>query len=172
MRDPPPLARGNIRMAFLRNPVVTGAELSKVCGEPSRQYDLPGSPADVHPAQADFVTHMDATKFVEAQGNILQFAITRSRASRATAWRSGAPFTSTHEGALKWVGEEIAHIQGEEDEKHMEHLRSAMARSRGATFKSQAVPAARCDELNEIYELLQVRSGATRQRLGEMTGRA
>ena len=63
-------------------------------------------------------------------------------------------------------------IQCREDDKQVDHLRSALTSIRDAKSEWPGVSTARRDELNGICRYLQTRHGAIRERLGELSGRA
>ena len=134
MCGPPPLGRHKIQLAPLRGPTVTGAELPKVRAEVT-----PGSATVVRPTQAKFHTHVGTTQSVDGRDKILQFAVTHNREARMSALPTGASFQQAHvpgrDDALKWTERKITRLQYEEDDKHMDHLRRAMARIPGAKLK-------------------------------------
>ena len=70
MRDPPPLGRDNIQLAFLRRASVVGVELPKSFADLRGQDALPDSPTVARPTPAEFRTHKGAAQIVDEQGEI------------------------------------------------------------------------------------------------------
>ena len=75
----------------------------------------------------------------------------------------------SHQGVCVKMDAICAHpIRG--GNKHMGHLRSTMACIQSARSRRPALSACRRDEVNEIHKFPQVRRGATRYRVGKLSG--
>ena len=71
-----------------------------------RRYELPSSPTVARHTQAEFHAILRASQSVDERGEILKFAVSRSRDVRMGALSDGAPcrqaHVSTRGDALKW----------------------------------------------------------------------
>ena len=155
-------------LALLLDAALSGQDLSNVCADLLRAYDLSGSYTVARPAISPFNQEQGTAGIAGASGRFLHVAITPCREPRFPTRKAAGPIkrtmVSTRDRAQNWTQEEILRIQREGDAKQMARFHSAMARVERGEAKWPSVSTARYNEPCEIYKILQVCRPATRAR--------